>query len=88
MIGIVIPAHNEERLIGECLDSVLLAAEHPCLQGLAVEILVVLDQCSDNTGAVVSAKGVTSIDVCFRNVGKARAVGAEQLLEEIGRAHV
>ena len=81
MIGIVIPAHNEERLIGECLDSVLLAAKHPSIQGQTVEILVVLDQCSDNTGAVVSAKVVASIDVCFRNVGKARSVGAEQLLE-------
>jgi glycosyltransferase involved in cell wall biosynthesis len=60
---------------------VLVAAEHPSLRGETVEILVVLDHCSDNTGAVVSAKGAASLDVCFRNVGKARAVGAEQLLE-------
>ena len=81
MIGIVIPAHNEERLIGDCLNAVVIAAEHPSLQGQPVEILVVLDHCSDNTGAVVTAKGITSVDVCFRNVGKARAVGAEQLLK-------
>ena len=81
MIGVVIPAHNEERLIGECLDSVLVAAEHPSLKDETVEIRVVLDHCSDNTGAVVSAKGVAPVDVCFRNVGKARAVGAEHLLE-------
>lgn len=81
MIGVVIPAHNEERLIGECLDSVLVAAGHPSLKDETVEILVVLDHCSDKTGAVVSAKGVAPVDVCFRNVGKARAVGAERLLE-------
>lgn len=85
MIGIVIPAHNEERLIGECLDSVMVAAEHPSLRDEKVEILVVLDHCSDNTGAVVSAKGVASLGVCFRNVGKARAVGAEQLLQSGAR---
>lgn len=81
MIGIVIPAHNEERHINECLDSVLRAAEHPSLEGHPVEILVVLDDCSDNTGALVSAKRVATRAVSFRNVGKARATGAEQLLE-------
>ena len=81
MIGIVIPAHNEQRHIGACLDSLHLAAAHPALKHQQVEILVVLDDCADNTHAVVLAKGVTSIDACFRNVGKARAIGAEQLLE-------
>lgn len=81
MIGIVIPAHNEQRHIGACLDALHLAAGHPALKHQQVEILVVLDDCSDETHAVVSAKRVTSIDACFRNVGKARAVGAEQLLE-------
>ncbi|AKS04646.1 glycosyltransferase [Pseudomonas trivialis] len=81
MIGIVIPAHNEEKHISKCLEAVLLAAEHPSLQGQPVEILVVLDDCSDSTAALVSAKGVTSMDVCFRNVGKTRAVGAEHVLK-------
>ncbi|RMP69005.1 hypothetical protein ALQ18_04388 [Pseudomonas marginalis pv. marginalis] len=81
MIGIVIPAHNEEKHISECLASVLRAVQHPALQGRHVEVLVVLDDCTDTTAALVSAKTVAMLDVCFRNVGKARAVGAEQLLE-------
>lgn len=81
MIGIVIPAHNEQRHISDCLASVLLAIAHPALQNQRVEVLVVLDDCSDQTGERATALGVATLDVCFRNVGQARAVGAEQLLE-------
>ena len=85
MIGIVIPAHNEERYISQCLESVLLAVEHPSLKDQLVEILVVLDDCSDSTEAMVAAMGVQSIGVSFQNVGKTRAVGTEQLLKAGGR---
>jgi glycosyltransferase involved in cell wall biosynthesis len=80
MIGVVIPAHNEEKYISECLSSVLLATRHPGLHGKVVKILVVLDDCSDNTGQLVSAQGVAKFDVSFQNVGKARATGAEEFL--------
>lgn len=85
MIGIVIPAHNEERYISQCLESVLLAVEHPSLKDQLVEILVVLDDCSDSTEAIVAAMGIQSIGVSFQNVGKTRAVGAEQLLKSGAR---
>ena len=49
MIGVVIPAHNEEKHIATCLSSVLLAAKHPGLEGRQVTVLVVLDDCSDAT---------------------------------------
>jgi glycosyltransferase involved in cell wall biosynthesis len=81
MIGIVIPAHNEERHISACLAAVQRAIEHPALAHQQVELLVVLDDCLDDTAARVSALGVAALEVSFRNVGKARAVGAEQLLE-------
>lgn len=81
MIGVVIPAHNEERHIGDCLRSVLRAIEHPALQGRPVSVLVVLDDCADHTAEQVALLGVDTLEVCYRNVGKARAVGAEQLLQ-------
>jgi len=81
MIGVVIPAHNEERQISECLASVRLASEHPALDGRPVEILAVLDDCSDRTDALAAAHGAATLDVRFQNVGKARAVGAETLLK-------
>lgn len=81
MIGIVIPTHNEEKHIVECLSSVLLASRHPALKGQPVAILVVLDDCSDNTSRLASIEGVMTLDVAFRNVGRARATGAAQLLD-------
>jgi glycosyltransferase involved in cell wall biosynthesis len=80
MIGVVIPAHNEETHIVGCLSSVLLASRHQVLKGEPVAILVVLDDCSDNTSRLVSIQGVATLDVDFRNVGKARATGADHLL--------
>ncbi|MEN5147796.1 glycosyltransferase [Pseudomonas orientalis] len=80
MIGVVIPAHNEEHHIAACLTSVLFAAEHPALAGQPVSVVVVLDACSDQTEQIVSAHGVGRIEVSFQNVGKARATGADHLL--------
>jgi glycosyltransferase involved in cell wall biosynthesis len=80
MIGVVIPAHNEEHHITACLTSVLFAAEHPALTGQPVSVVVVLDDCSDQTEQIVSAHSVGRITVSFQNVGKARATGAEHLL--------
>jgi glycosyltransferase involved in cell wall biosynthesis len=80
MIGVVIPAHNEEHHIAACLTSLLFAAEHPALAGQPVSVVVVLDACSDQTEQIVSAHGVGRVEVSFQNVGKARAIGADHLL--------
>ncbi|WP_025109755.1 glycosyltransferase family 2 protein [Pseudomonas sp. H1h] len=80
MIGVVIPAHNEESHITACLSSVLSAASHPALANRSVAVVVVLDDCSDKTGQIVLAQGVSRINVSFKNVGRARATGADYLL--------
>lgn len=80
MIGVVIPAHNEEKHISACLSSIAIAAKHPRLTGCPVLILVVLDCCSDATETLVAAQDVATLQVCFQNVGKSRAAGAEELL--------
>jgi len=76
VIGVVIPAHNEGERIGASLASVLRAAAHPGLAGEPVEVLVVLDSCSDATAAVAERHGVARIAIEARNVGLARATGA------------
>lgn len=43
LISVVVPAHNEERVITACVTS-LLASDYP-----ALEVVVVLDRCSDRT---------------------------------------
>ncbi|MDM0109529.1 glycosyltransferase [Variovorax sp. J22R24] len=80
MLGIVIPAHNEQDTIAECVGAARRAAIHPDLAGEAVEIVVVIDGCSDATGVLAARAGAITISVRARNVGVARAVGAEALL--------
>ncbi|MGD9943394.1 MAG: glycosyltransferase family 2 protein [Burkholderiaceae bacterium] len=80
MIGVCIPAHNEEAFIDRCLSSVTLAARHPGLGGEPVQIVVVQDDCSDGTAERVARWEVLGVEISHRNVGLARAVGAQHLL--------
>lgn len=80
MIGIVVPAHNEEALVRDCLRALKMAASHPALSGEPVEIVVVLDACTDATGVLANAGGATTLSIRACNVGMARAVGAQLLL--------
>lgn len=80
MIGVVIPAHNEERLLAACLASVHCAASHPSLQAEAVHTLVVLDGCTDTSAQIVMDLGVDALTIDARNVGVARAAGAQAVL--------
>ncbi|MFL9858647.1 glycosyltransferase [Paraburkholderia madseniana] len=80
MIGAVVPAHNEEALLGCCLAALAVAARHAALAGETVRIVVVFDACTDRSEAVASAVGVEVVSVAARNVGVARAAGAARLL--------
>ena len=85
MIGIVVPAHNEEAHIGAALQALRLAAQHPALLGEQVEMLVVLDSCTDATGAIAHAQDIATLALSVRNVGQARATGAASLLAKGAR---
>ena len=80
MIGIVIPAHNEEECIATAVSAAAAAARHPRLAGEPVEILVVLDSCHDLTGVRAGQHGARTLSLRGRNVGFARAAGAAALL--------
>lgn len=80
MIGIIIPAHNEEQVISSCLAAVQCAGHHPALKGELVETIVVLDDCTDATCVLAAATGAMTVSVRARNVGMARAVGAQAML--------
>lgn len=81
MIGILIPAHNEEALLEDCLRAALRAARHESLEGEAVEVLVVLDSCTDRSSDIVGSYPVHCLEIDARNVGQARASGAHYLLD-------
>lgn len=81
MIGICIPAHNEQHYIDTCLRSVIRAARHPGLSGEPVRIVVVLDTCSDDTEVYARRWPVTCLHSDSKNVGVARAAGSRHLLD-------
>lgn len=85
MIGIVVPAHNEEALIGRCLLSLKTASRHTGLQDEPVKIYTVLDACTDRSAAIARRAGVKVLHVNSRNVGHARHAGAQAALNDGAR---
>jgi glycosyltransferase involved in cell wall biosynthesis len=85
MLGVVVPAHDEEAHIGACLESLQIASRDPKLLGEAVLIVVALDACGDGTQRIVQAHGATAVELESRNVGMARALGARRALDEGAR---
>ncbi|CAN5570477.1 glycosyltransferase [soil metagenome] len=80
LIAAIVPAHDEEARIGSCIASLLVAARCPLLQGEQVVIVVILDACSDGTGDIARSLGVEVVTADGRNVGAARALGAQHAL--------
>lgn len=83
---VVVPAHNEEQFIGTCLAALLdakRAANHLFPQ-LTCRIVVVLDNCDDDTGLVAQRMGVGSVVVDHHSVGAARRAGVRAALADTG----
>ncbi|MBA6118100.1 glycosyltransferase [Pseudomonas sp. NC26] len=85
MIAVVIPAHNEARRLGRCLVAMRAAVAMAEQAGHQVEVLVVLDRCSDGSAAVAARHGVRTLAVEAGSVGMARRLGAAQMLERGAR---
>lgn len=85
MIAVIVPAHNEEACLGACLESLRHAALHPTLAGESVVRIVVLDSCTDESQAIAQASGCHWLTVGVRNVGTARATGAQWALDSGAR---
>lgn len=88
-VAVIIPAANEERLIGKCLASVSAARRHLHRRSanIDVRVVVVLDGCADATAEVAAASGgVQSVTVSAGSVGAARKAGASAALAGSGRS--
>lgn len=85
VVGIVVPAHNEEALIGRCLRS-LLNIQH-CG---SLWIVVVADSCTDRTISI--AKSILGdrgevIETAQRNAGASRSMGVDRVLKYFESQH-
>jgi glycosyltransferase involved in cell wall biosynthesis len=88
-VAVVVPAANEERLIGQCLGSVRAARGHlyRSRAGIQVRIVVVVDGCGDATAAITAASGdVQPVMITAGSVGAARRAGASAALASAGPA--
>jgi glycosyltransferase involved in cell wall biosynthesis len=85
-VAVVVPARNEEALIGSCLDSVEMAAAE-LDRRIAVITVVVADDCQDATASIAREFGATVHVIARRSVGAARSAGVEVALKHLaGRA--
>ncbi|MET4562318.1 glycosyltransferase involved in cell wall biosynthesis [Lysinibacillus parviboronicapiens] len=72
--SVIIPAHNEEHYIGECLDSILAASESFKNQ---IEVIVVLNRCTDKTEEIAQSYNCITLINQDKNLSKIRNAGAE-----------
>jgi len=88
MIGVVVPAANEQDRIAACLGSLRAARAHlhrTAKRPIGVRIIVVLDSCEDDTAAIVAAHSdVEALDIRAGRVGVTRSKGAAHLLRSAG----
>jgi glycosyltransferase involved in cell wall biosynthesis len=71
--SVIVPARDEERFIGPCLESIRGAATSYPEQ---VEVIVVLNRCSDRTEEIAQAFGARTIREDARNLARIRNAGA------------
>ncbi|MFJ9462048.1 glycosyltransferase [Viridibacillus arvi] len=71
--SVIIPAHNEEKYIGKCLDSIKRASQAYADQ---IEIIVVLNRCTDKTEEVAKSYNCITLKNNDKNLSKIRNAGA------------
>ena len=91
--GVVVPVHDEERLLPAALASLDRAIRHvSASSAVPIRVVVVLDDCTDRSGQVVERwkklggdlggrRSIEILEVAFRNVGQARRAGCLALLD-------
>lgn len=80
VVGIVVPARNEEDLLRAALSALARAGQPLLRRGVVVDLLVVADSCTDATVTVARSLGVDVLEVSVGAVGPARAAGFQALL--------
>lgn len=80
MLSFIVPAHNEERWIGKCLDSIratMAKVREP------YEVIVVDDASTDSTCQIAQQMGVRTLRVEHRKISAVRNAGARAACGEV-----
>ncbi|MFJ8981507.1 glycosyltransferase [Streptomyces sp. NPDC102282] len=83
-MAVVIPAHNEQALLGAALAAVYRAGRHPALVSTRLLVVVAADDCTDATESVARGAGALIAPLGSRSPGRARAAGAALALRALG----
>jgi glycosyltransferase involved in cell wall biosynthesis len=76
-VSVIVPAFNEEQLIGESLRHIQAATAAFTRRGWTVELIVCNNNSSDRTGEVAQAAGATVVFEPVNQIARARNRGAE-----------
>jgi glycosyltransferase involved in cell wall biosynthesis len=79
-LSFVIPAYNEQSLIGAAIDSIHEAARAAGDELAQYEIIVVNDASTDRTAEIARARGARVLDVHLRHIAAVRNAGAKAAL--------
>jgi glycosyltransferase involved in cell wall biosynthesis len=80
MISFVVPAHNEEAVLGATLDALLTAAR---ALGKEFEVIVVDDASTDRTGEIAQQAGAEVLKVNLHQISAVRNAGAKVARGEV-----
>ena len=58
ILSVAIPAHNEERYIGRCIESILESSRQAAIP---VEVVIALNRCSDSTRSIAESLGASCV---------------------------
>ena len=75
MISFIVPAYNEERLLGATLDALRAAA---LATGEPYELIVADDGSTDRTAAIAAQHGAIAVSVAHRQIAATRNSGARK----------
>jgi exopolysaccharide biosynthesis WecB/TagA/CpsF family protein len=78
-LAVIVPAHNEERLVGRCVNSLAAQSYPPDLY----RVIVVADNCSDGTATIAAAAGaevMVRVEPDARGKGRALRWAMDRIL--------
>ena len=75
-LSIIIPAFNEERLIGRCLEAVSTSLAHNHKPDLTADVIVVDNNSTDRTAHLATQAGARVVFEPVNQIGRARNAGA------------